>query len=106
MNETIKTIVVFRKDRAKPYTVFALFPELPADNYGFDCTCYQSIGQHCAANFYGCIAQSRPAKPEEYAPLAQELTKLGYELVIRKRVAHQIHRSRQELAKKESNKIV
>ena len=37
------TVVVFRMD--KEGIVFALMPELPADNQGWYCTCYQHIGQ-------------------------------------------------------------
>ena len=66
----VKTIVIFRKDNAG---CFALFPELPADNQGYFCTCFQHIGQHCSADYRGCMAQSDPAKPAEYADLQQEL---------------------------------
>ncbi len=44
------TIVIFRRD--KEGIIFALMPELPADNQGWYCTCYQHIGQHCAADYY------------------------------------------------------
>jgi len=57
-------------------SVFALFPYIPAtDRY---VTSYQHIGQHCAADYNGCIADSRPAKPEEYAALLQELRDRDY----------------------------
>jgi hypothetical protein len=69
------TIVIFRWEREGG--VFALFPELPADNQGFYVTCYQHIGQHCAADYYGCIANSRPAKPSEYRDLFNELEGRG-----------------------------
>jgi hypothetical protein len=36
------TIVIFRMDREG--NIFALMPELPADNYGVYCTCFQHIG--------------------------------------------------------------
>ena len=62
------TIVIFRMD--KEGIVFALMPELPADNYGTYCTAYQHIGQHCAADYHGCVAKSRSASPDEYADLA------------------------------------
>lgn len=58
----------------------ALFPDLrEASGY---ITSYQHVGQHSAADYAGCIASSRPAKPEEYADLAKELTQRGYNLRI------------------------
>jgi hypothetical protein len=90
------TIVIFRMDREG--IVFALFPELPADNYGCYCTCYQHVGQHCAADYFGCIAESRPATPEEYADLAAELRQRGYDLAVRQRATYPIHQRRRELA--------
>lgn len=70
MNETI---VIFRKDRTGWKDCFALFPELPADNYGNFCDSYQHVGQHCAADYQGCIAASDPATPDEYRDLFEEL---------------------------------
>ena len=58
-----ETIVIFRKDRTGWKDRFALFPELPSDNYGHLCTAYQHVGQHCAADYHGCIAHSDPATP-------------------------------------------
>ena len=54
-----ETVVIFRRDRDG--SVFALFPELPADESGRCCTAYQHVGQHCAADYHGCIANSDPA---------------------------------------------
>ena len=51
------TAVIFRVDREG--IIFALFPEFPSDNYGYLCTCYQHVGQHCSADYHGCIANSR-----------------------------------------------
>ena len=73
-------IVVFRHDGE---TVFALFPFIDHSN-GY-CTSYQHIGQHSGADYAGCIADSRPAKPEEYADLKAELESIGYELDVRKK---------------------
>ena len=53
------TAVIFRVDREG--TVFALFPELPADYDGLYCLCYQHVGEHCSADYFGCIAASRLA---------------------------------------------
>ena len=94
----MKTIVIFRKDRDGYKDCFALFPELPADNQGRFCTCFQHIGQHCAADYHGCIAQSDPAKPIEYADLQEELEQRGYDLAIRNRATSRMHEARRQEA--------
>ncbi len=86
------TIVIFRWEREGG--VFALFPELPADNYGTYCTAFQHIGQHCAADFHLCLAHSRPATPAEYADLFEELELRGYHLDIRQRATPIMHERR------------
>ena len=93
METTESTVVIFRTDRDG--NVFALFPELPADNHGVYSTCFQHVGQHSAADYYGCIATSRPATPAECADLAAELRQRGYGLEIRKRATCAMHRRRQ-----------
>ena len=90
------TIVIFRMDREG--IVFSLFPELPADNYGTYCSCFQHVGQHCAADYYGCIATSRPATPVEYADLFAELRQRGYELEVRRGATYAMHEQRRQLA--------
>jgi hypothetical protein len=88
--------VIFRVCREG--IVFALFPELPADNYGFYCTAYQHIGQHCAADYQGCIANSRPATADEYADLFNELERRGYNLIVHQRATPIMHERRRWLA--------
>jgi hypothetical protein len=78
-----KTIVVFRKFRSGG-DILALFPELAATHDGRYCESYQHVGQHSGADYEGCIAVSVPARPEEYGDLARELTRIGYDLEIRK----------------------
>ena len=78
-----KTLTIFRVD--KDNTVFALFPELSADTIGLYCMAYQHIGQHSAADYKGCISNSRLAAPHEYAELRRELIQIGYNLKIRRR---------------------
>ena len=92
------TTVIFRKDRTGWKDCFALFPELPADNYGRYCTAFQHVGQHCAADYHGCIAASDPASPEEYADLFEESEKRGYVLVVRHRATPEMHERRRRLA--------
>ena len=90
------TAVVFRRDREG--VIFAMFPELPADNYGVYCTCYQTVGQHCAADYLGCVANSRPARSDEYADLLTELKRRGYHLRVCKRAAPAMQERRRRLA--------
>ena len=90
------TTVIFRIDREG--IVFALFPELPSDAQGLFCTAYQHVGQHCAADFQGCIAQSRPANANEYADLFKELERQGYHLEIYRRANPVMHERRRRIA--------
>lgn len=80
---TRQTRVLFRKDK---HGVFALFPDLPWNHSG-SVTCYAHIGQHGGANYNHCIRSSRPASPEDYAPLKRELegSPYRYKLKIVKR---------------------
>jgi len=96
METTESTVVIFRMD--KEGNVFALFPELPADYQGVYCTCFQHVGQHCAADYYACIAESRPATPAEYADLEAELQQRGYDLEVRQRATYAMHQRRRQLA--------
>ena len=73
------TPVIFRRERPKNGDVFALFPTIPGNYYGLNCTCYQHIGQHSSADYSLCIRASRPATPNEYADLQAELENLGYD---------------------------
>jgi hypothetical protein len=90
------TAIIFRVDREG--IIYALFPELPSDNYGYFCTCYQHIGQHCSADYRGCIANSRPATPAEYADLFSELEQRGYEMEVKQRATYAMHDKCRELA--------
>ena len=91
-------IVIFRKDRTGWKECFALFPDLPSDQHGHLCTAYQHIGQHCAADYNLCIAQSDPTTPEEYADLFEELEKRGYNLTVRRRATPEMHERRHRIA--------
>jgi hypothetical protein len=94
----MNTVVIFRADRDG--IVFALFPELPADNHGIYCTAYQHLGQHCSADYHGCIFHSRPAKPSEYTALLIELEKRGYHVDVRRRATPDMHERRRCYARK------
>jgi hypothetical protein len=93
-----KDIVIFRKDKDGAKDCFALFPELPSDIHGHFATAFQHIGQHCSADYHGCIANSVPATPDEYADLHDELVGRGYEMKIRRRATPSMHALRRKLA--------
>jgi hypothetical protein len=93
-----ETVVIFRKDRAGWKDCFALFPELPSDEWGIYCTAFQHVGQHCAADYHGCIAASDPASPAEYADLYEELERRGYRLSVRQRATPEMHEKRRRIA--------
>jgi hypothetical protein len=93
-----ETVVVFRKDRTGWKDCFALFPELPSDEFGSLCTAFQHLGQHCAADYHGCIAQSDPAVPADYKNLYDELERRGYILTVRSRATPEMHERRRRIA--------
>lgn len=88
--------VVFRYDG----DVFALFPTLPADLSGH-CDCFQHVGQHCGADYQGCIRRSRPATPAEYKALKRELESYPYRYNLRvvQRAARGAHAARLAIAR-------
>ncbi len=82
-NDNAPVRVIFRvwKDSG---TVIALFPDIAADRRG-NIQCYEHTGQHGAADYGHVIEKTRPATPEEYAPLQRELQRIGYNLTVRRR---------------------
>lgn len=91
--------VVLRVWRDDPDDVFALFPTDPADIDGRYCGCYQHIGQHSSADYYHCIASSRPATDQEAAPLLEELQQIGYNLRVIRRANYCHHDERRRAAR-------
>lgn len=77
------TLVKFRKEKIGE-EVFAYFPKMVHSFNGYrtdNKTCYSHIGQHSACHedyVKGC----KPATPEEYASLLNELKSIGYDLKI------------------------
>lgn len=73
------TPVLFRAERAGIYKgqITAVFPTLPGTNNPATFTVYAHIGQH-GTGTRGWYADTRPATPEEYAPLLAELERAGY----------------------------
>ena len=70
--------VVFRTFR-EGGDVFALFPTVLGTSDPYTCTCYQHVGQHGAADPWGCVRASRPATKKEATTLLRELRSLGYD---------------------------
>jgi len=64
--------------------VIAFFPDQEA-NPGM-VGAYEHIGQHGEADYYGLLKVTRPATPEEYAPLLKELKNVGYVLRVVRRL--------------------
>lgn len=82
--DTHKTKVVFRK--YKDGDTIALFPGLSyARNYMTDS--YIHVGQHGECDYHHVIRRTRPASPEEYKDLYQELEIIGYNMLIRQRAS-------------------
>ncbi len=69
--ETIE--VMFRKYRDKSAEILAVFPYEAHDRECRFVTCYAHIGQHGGAQMAHVLTATRPAKPEEYAELYEEL---------------------------------
>lgn len=64
-------------------TPFAMFPTLPGTNQRFTLTTYQHMGQHSSCGEATGIAHSRPATPQEYAPLLRELTGIYHDCELK-----------------------
>jgi hypothetical protein len=80
--DTEKTKVLFRMDkRGEHKQVTAVFPDMPEHKVNIF-TCYAHIGQHGQAHWDWVREDTRPATPEEYAPLKRELEQIGYNLEI------------------------
>lgn len=60
-DDEVVPVIVRRDPSAEGGQVFALFPTLDAGR-GL-CRSFQHVGQHCAADYAGCIARSRPVDP-------------------------------------------
>lgn len=73
-----ETAVVFRKFHSTcGYGVIALFPEQRGFGPGL-VSSFEHAGQHGAADYARMIRLTRPATPEEYAPLLRELESAPY----------------------------
>jgi hypothetical protein len=95
-NET--TLVIFRRWRDTG-DIIALFPAEPSDINGWFCLSYERLGQHSGADYHGVIQATTPATDEEAAYLADELTKIGYNLQPIKRASQTVHERRRATAR-------
>lgn len=77
----MKTKVIFRK--FKNGEIIALFPELK-EGRGLILS-YMHIGQHGDAS-PEIVRDTKPATREQFTPLYNELTDIGYRLEVRKRL--------------------
>jgi hypothetical protein len=73
----IKVIFRVHNVKGEEPEVIAFFPELPGSNAYFqDCLSYVHTGQHGAASLEYYITHTRPASPEEYKDLLDELQEI------------------------------
>jgi hypothetical protein len=95
--DTEKTIVIFRKFKNGNKEVIALFPEIAGTLLPETCSSYMHIGQHGGA-MADLTDITRPATPEEYAELKEELESIGYNLTVKKKNIYKYYLTRvQEL---------
>ena len=76
-----ETLTIFR--RYPDGDVIALFPE---DDWGNEtCGSYMRVGQHGGADYSHVIGSTKKCSPFLYESLRQELTSIGYNLLIRQK---------------------
>ena len=94
-----KTIVIFRRF-CKGGDIIALFPGLAGNCTGTLCECYQHVGQHGNADYRSVLRATKPASPDEYAKLKQELegAPFHYNLCVERRATRKMHRRRWDSA--------
>lgn len=77
--------VIFRKwNRRHGDGIIATLPDVES-NLGY-LIMYEHIGQHGEGDYWRLLNETTLAKPDEYADLLKELTDIGYELRIMKRL--------------------
>jgi len=76
-----RILVMFRWWR-KGGGVIALFPYEEWDGEKGTCSSYEHFGQHGGTDYYLVMAATRPATPQEYQPLIDELSDIGYRLRV------------------------
>ena len=66
--------------------VIAIFPDELGGMSPTTCQSYQHVGQHGACDPHLVVSMTLPATPYEYAPLKEELERIGYNLEITHRL--------------------
>lgn len=79
--DTHITEVIFRKFKGE---IIALFPYIP-EKYG-ECLSYMHVGQHGTASL-SIIRDSKPTNEPDFKDLFNELTGIGYNLKVIKRMS-------------------
>ena len=92
-------VVVFRRWQDRSGDIVALFPEHPADILGRYCTSYMHVGQHGGADYHSVIQHTVPVGPKQYAELAEELWRIGYNLRPMKHASRRHHDKRRATAR-------
>lgn len=97
-----KLAVLFRADRHNgELWITAVFPSLIGTYDPATFTIYQHVGQHGSASF-SWYRRTRPATPEEYAPLLAELQRIyapEYDLQVRHKITRWHDQMRQAQAR-------
>ena len=93
-------VVVFRRWRDRSGDIVALFPAIPADVQGRYCDSYMHVGGHGGADYQCVIRHTVPVGPKQYAALAEELRRIGYNLRPMKHASRQHHDKRRETARR------
>jgi len=91
-------VVVFRRWQDRSGDIIAMFPELPADIHGRYCDSFMHVGQHGGADYHSVIQHTAPVGPKQYAELAEELWRIGYNLRPMKHASRRHHDKRRETA--------
>lgn len=78
-----KTKVIFRKYEGGG--IIAIFPEELGTLDYYTCSSYMHVGQHGVCVPHGVTLNTKPATPEEYKDLKEELEDRGYKLQVIKR---------------------
>lgn len=82
-NEQFATRVIFRTWRDRGGDVIAILLDVEANPRKV--STYERVGQHGESDYEGVMRGTRPATPEEYAPLKKELESIGYRVMVRSR---------------------
>ncbi len=82
----MKDRVIFRKWNIRLWDkdVIAFLPDNEANPGRVDS--YEHIGQHGEADYLGLLSRTKPATKDEYQDLYDELTSIGYDLKVMRRL--------------------